>query len=233
MIIAGLQKTTLIDYPGLVAATIFTYGCSFRCGFCHNPNLVIGKKNKLVTFEISDILGFLNKRRHILEGVVITGGEPLINEDMPEFLREIKKLGYKVKVDTNGSRPKMLSGIIEDRLVDFVAMDVKNSLEKYEMTAGARVDLDDIQKSVQQIMASGLPYEFRTTVLPKIHEREDFEKIGLFLKGARKYTIQGFRPQTTLDPAFGTAKPFSADELASFKKILEMYVDECEVRDNL
>lgn len=233
MRIVGLQKTTLIDYPGLVAATIFTYGCSFRCGFCHNPDLVTGNIGGLQVTKAQEVLDFLQKRKGILEGVVVTGGEPLINKDMPEFLRQIKALGYKIKLDTNGSNPEMLAKIITEGLVDYLAMDIKNSLGKYSLATGTDVDTGKIRESVRLIMESGLAYEFRTTVLPEIHEVSDFEDIGSLIKGAPRYAIQGFRPTVTLDPSFRNLPSFTFAELEKIREVMSRYVGTCEIRDNL
>lgn len=188
MRIGGLQKLTLLDFPGHVACTVFLQGCNFRCPFCHNTSLVMG------TDEISEdeVLRFLNTRQGLLEGVAITGGEPLLSKELPDFLRKIKALGFKTKVDTNGSFPEKLRSLIGDGLVDYVAMDVKNSPEKYAETAGSDGMLDNVRQSVALLMNSAVPYEFRTTVVDELHEPSDFEAIGKWLKGAQRYFLQGF-----------------------------------------
>lgn len=188
MRIGGLQKLTLLDFPGHVACTVFLQGCNFRCPFCHNTSLILG------TEEITqdEILRFLNTRQGLLDGVAITGGEPMLSADLPDFLRKIKALGYKTKVDTNGSFPAMLRRLIDEKLADYVAMDIKNSPEKYAETAGADGMLDAVRESVSILMDGSLPYEFRTTVVDELHEPSDFESIGKWLAGAQRYFLQGF-----------------------------------------
>lgn len=188
MRIGGLQKLTLLDFPGHVACTVFLQGCNFRCPFCHNTSLILG------TEEITqdEILRFLNTRQGLLDGVAITGGEPMLSADLPDFLRKIKALGYKTKVDTNGSFPAMLRRLIDEKLADYVAMDIKNSPEKYAETAGADGMLDAVRESVSILMDGPLPYEFRTTVVDELHEPSDFEAIGKWLAGAQRYFLQGF-----------------------------------------
>lgn len=188
MRIGGLQKLTLLDFPGHVACTVFLQGCNFRCPFCHNTSLILG------TEEITqdEILRFLNTRQGLLDGVAITGGEPMLSADLPDFLRKIKALGYKTKVDTNGSFPAMLRRLIDEKLADYVAMDIKNSPEKYAETAGADGMLDAVRESVSILMDGFLPYEFRTTVVDELHEPSDFEAIGKWLAGAQRYFLQGF-----------------------------------------
>lgn len=188
MRIGGLQKLTLLDFPGHVACTVFLQGCNFRCPFCHNTSLILG------TEEITqdEILRFLNTRQGLLDGVAITGGEPMLSVDLPDFLRKIKALGYKTKVDTNGSFPAMLRRLIDEKLADYVAMDIKNSPEKYAETAGADGMLDAVRESVSILMDGSLPYEFRTTVVDELHEPLDFEAIGKWLAGAQRYFLQGF-----------------------------------------
>ena len=188
MRIGGLQKLTLLDFPGHVACTVFLQGCNFRCPFCHNTSLVLG------TDEITEdeVLRFLKTRQGLLDGVAITGGEPLLTADLPDFLRKVKALGYKTKLDTNGSFPEKLRRLIDEGLVDYVAMDIKNSPEKYAETAGADGMLDAVRQSVDILKNADIPYEFRTTVVDELHEPADFEAIGKWLSGARQYFLQGF-----------------------------------------
>lgn len=188
MRIGGLQKLTLLDFPGHVACTVFLQGCNFRCPFCHNTSLVMG------TEEISEeeVLRFLNTRQGLLDGVAVTGGEPLLSAGLPDFLRKIKALGFKVKLDTNGSFPEKLRALIDEKLVDYVAMDIKNSPEKYAQTAGTDGMLDAVKESVSILMNGTVPYEFRTTVVDELHEPADFEAIGRWLAGAQHYYLQGF-----------------------------------------
>jgi len=229
MIISGLQKTTLIDYPGKIAAIVFTRGCNFRCRYCHNPELV---DPEVYYPEISQekIIDFLEKRRNVLEGVVITGGEPLIHSDIKDFLKKLRGLDYAVKLDTNGSNPVLLKELIAEKLIDYIAMDLKHLPERYHEITPSQPDIKKIKQSIAVIKKSGLPYEFRTTVLPRFFKKEDFEKIGKLLKGVKAYYLQQFRPIKTLDSSFAEEPSFSEIELEAFKNILKKYVDKCEIR---
>lgn len=193
MNIQGFQKLTLLDYPEKTACTIFTAGCNFRCPFCHNASLVthIRPENQIPEERI---LAYLEKRRKMLDGVCITGGEPLLQPDLEEFIRKVRALGYQIKLDTNGSNVHRLTRLVEEGLVDYVAMDIKNSPEKYGLTIGIEgYELSDIFQSVDFLMTGTVPYEFRTTVVRQFHKREDFAAIGRWLKGARRYYLQSFR----------------------------------------
>jgi pyruvate formate lyase activating enzyme len=203
MLIAGFQKLTLIDYPGKIATTVFTVGCPFRCPFCHNPELVLGTGRGLSPQKITEKEFFehLKKRIGKLEGVCITGGEPTVQADLIKFIKRIKKLGFLVKLDTNGTRPDILKKVIDEKLVDFIAMDIKNQLDKYDATAGTKVDKDRIRLSVKLIMNSYVPYEFRTTVVPGIHSEEDFLEIAEWIKGAETYYLQEYRDKKILNPS--------------------------------
>ncbi len=188
MRIGGLQKLTLLDFPGHVACTVFLQGCNFRCPFCHNTSLILGTD----TLSEDEIFRFLNTRQGLLDGVAITGGEPLLSAELPDFLRKIKALGYQTKVDTNGSFPEKLRQLIDEGLVDYVAMDIKNSPEKYAATAGADGMLGAVRRSVEILLNGSVSYEFRTTVVDELHEPSDFEAIGTWLAGAQHYYLQGF-----------------------------------------
>lgn len=192
MIIQGLQKLTLLDYPGKVACTIFTAGCNFRCPFCHNASLVIDTSaNETIPEE--EIFRFLTKRQGILDGVCISGGEPLIQDGIEEFIRQIKEMGYDVKLDTNGSFPDKLIRLVEAGLINYVAMDIKNSQEHYGRTIGIEdYDIRDVHRSVKYLMSGKVPYEFRTTVVREFHQRSDFASIGRWIRGAREYYLQQF-----------------------------------------
>ena len=192
MNIQGLQKVTLLDYPGKVACTVFLAGCNFRCPFCHNASLVthIDMKNNIPE---EYVLRFLEKRAGVLDGVCITGGEPLMTPDLKPFIRQIRQMGYLVKLDTNGSHAGRLEYLAGQGLLDYVAMDIKNSPEKYGMTIGIEgYNTENVKKSAELLMSGDIPYEFRTTVVREFHKREDFEKIGQWLCGAEKYFLQGF-----------------------------------------
>ena len=200
MVLGGYQKLTLIDYPGKIATTVFTVGCSFRCPFCHNPELVLGSQLLVYSNIEKEFFEFLKKRKGKLEGVCITGGEPTIQPDLVDFIKKVKNLGYFVKLDSNGSRPDALRNIIQNKMVDFIAMDIKNAPEKYKKTTGGMADLERIKLSVDMIMNSGIDYEFRTTVVPGIHEEKDFDEISKWIKGARAYYLQEYREGKILDP---------------------------------
>lgn len=191
MNIAGLQKMTLLDYPGRIACTVFLPGCNLRCPFCHNASLVLPDREKDVITEES-LLEFLHGRKKKLDGVCITGGEPTLYIDLPELLKKVKDMGFQVKLDTNGTNPKMLRQILQDGLCDYVAMDIKNCPDKYTATCGGVDVLAQVKDSVSLLMASGMEYEFRTTVMHPYHTPEDLEKIGRWLQGAKRYFIQGF-----------------------------------------
>lgn len=190
MRLGGLQKLTLLDFPGHVACTVFTPGCNFRCPFCHNTPLVTGTADP--EYPLEEFFRFLQKRQGILDGVAITGGEPLLHADIDGFIRRIRELGFAVKLDTNGAFPDRLNALLSEGLVDYVAMDIKNSPEKYERTAGASGILPAVQKSAALLMENRVPYEFRTTLVDELHEPEDFEAIGKWLKGTEHYFIQSF-----------------------------------------
>lgn len=192
MVINGFQKLTLLDYPGRVACTIFTAGCNMRCPFCHNASLVthIDSDN---TFSKEEILSYLHKRQGILEGVCITGGEPLLQPDIKEFIAEIKKLGYAVKLDTNGTFPEKLKELVNEGLVDYVAMDIKNSKAKYKETSGINnLDLSKIEESVDFLKNGNIDFEFRTTIVNEFHTVDDIQDIVVWIKGAHKYFLQNF-----------------------------------------
>ena len=190
MKLGGLQKMTLLDFPGRVACTVFTVGCNFRCPFCHNSSLVVGPE--VPQLPQDDFFAFLKKRQGLLDGVAITGGEPLLHPDMPEFLEKIRALGYAVKLDTNGAFPDRLQKILEAGLADYVAMDVKNSKEKYELTAGVAGILPRVEQSMALLREGKTPFEFRTTLVDELHEPADFAAIGQWIAGTERYFIQGF-----------------------------------------
>lgn len=191
MLIKGLQKLTLLDYPTKTACTIFTGGCNFRCPFCHNASLVLDV-NEGEKYETDEVLSFLKKRIGLLDGVCVTGGEPLLQKDIKEFLGNIKSMGYSVKLDSNGYCPEKLMEIVGEGLVDYVAMDIKNCKEKYSLTAGIDIDISKIEKSVDFLMNCGIDYEFRTTVVKEYHTLADIEKIAQWISGAKGYYLQNF-----------------------------------------
>lgn len=189
MQIAGLQKLTLLDFPGRMACIVFTHGCNFRCPFCHNAPLVVDERG--AAYDEEAFFSFLAKRRGILDGVVITGGEPLLRNDLAEFIQRIRAAGYLVKLDTNGSLPHRLKPLLEKGLLDYVAMDVKTVFEKYDRVCGVKVDVAKIQESIRLIRESGVPHEFRTTVVKGLHTKEDVVSVAKMLSG-EPYYLQGF-----------------------------------------
>ena len=192
MHIHGLQKLAMVDYPGKLAATVFTGGCNLRCPFCHNA-LLVTRLAETPEIPEQEVLDFLASRRGLLDGVVLTGGEPLLQPDAADFLRKVRELGFAVKLDTNGSFPEKLKKIVSAGLVDYVAMDIKNSRESYGKTIGIEgYDTGNVEKSIQYLMSGSVPYEFRTTVVQEFHQRTDFESIGKWIEGADKYYLQQF-----------------------------------------
>lgn len=191
MIIDGLQKLTLLDFPEKIACTVFTHGCNFRCPFCHNASLVVSQENEHI--RVDEIKEFLEKRKGMLDGVAITGGEPMLQKDLKEFISMIKSLGYLVKLDTNGSYPEKLEELINENLVDYVAVDIKTSPEKYSLLTGIEnFDVTPIKKTVELLKQGRVPYEFRTTVVKELHEIDDFKEIAEWLRGCEKYYLQQF-----------------------------------------
>ena len=258
MIIGGLQKFSLLDYPDHIAAIIFTQGCNFRCQFCYNPMLVKpgytggkvsnnpsttrvldkepseddgqGQKGHPLITE-DDLFAFLDKRKGKLNAVVITGGEPTLHQDLPEFIKKIRKLDYKIKLDTNGTNPKMIKDLTNRHFIDYIAMDVKGSARKYEKISGVKTDLMKIKESITIIMKSGLPYEFRTTVVPDLIGLKDIGAIGELIKGASKWYLQIFKSDIDLvNPEFNNTKSYGAGEMEKIKIIAKGYVKFCEVR---
>jgi len=193
MIIHGLQKLTLLDYPGHTACTVFTGGCNFRCPYCHNAALVLDPQSQPVMPE-ETFFSFLKKRKGLLDGVAITGGEPTLLRDLPDFIRKIRELGFKVKLDTNGTNPAMLAALLEEKLVDYVAMDIKTSPERYAAVTGVPgCSTKAVEQSVKLLMDGDTDFEFRTTVVRELHRPEDFEAIGRWLAGAPRYFLQAFK----------------------------------------
>ncbi len=225
--IYGLQKLTLLDYPGHMAATLFTGGCNFRCPFCHNRSLVFLEEAEQEIAK-EEVLDYLEKRSKVLDGVCITGGEPLVQPEIKEFIREIKNLGLKVKLDTNGSFFEKMKELIEEGLVDYVAMDIKNSKEKYAKTIGKEMDLSNIEKSVKYLLEGHVDYEFRTTVVKEFHEREDFKKIGEWIRGAKRYYLQNFEDHGSC--IMQGLHPVEIKELEEFKDTVRDYVEMVSLR---
>ena len=227
MKIHGLQKMTLLDYPGHVACTVFLSGCDYRCPFCHNYELACGTAPAVM--DSDELLAFLSKRQGLLDGVAITGGEPCLHRDLPELLAHIRELGFSTKLDTNGAHPDLLGRILEDGLADYVAMDIKNCPAKWAVTAGReRVDLSPIRASISLIMSSAPDYEFRTTVVDQLHTAADFHGMGEMIRGAKVYYLQSFTDRDTV-PFAGFTGP-SAQTLETYANIARAYVKNVQVR---
>lgn len=230
MDIAGLQKNTLLDYPGKIACTVFLAGCNLRCPFCHNPSLVLPSRAEPPAMEESELLAFLKKRRGLLEGVCITGGEPTLHRDLPQLIGKITALGYPVKLDTNGTNPKMLGQLLEAGLLSYVAMDIKNAPEAYAETCGGADVLESVEESVKILRNSGIPYEFRTTVVKPLHSAETMKALGQWLSGEEPYFIQNFRD--TGDLVGQGLSSFSEEELKQLLLAVLPYLPNAQVRGN-
>ena len=229
MRIAGLQKLSLVDFPGNIASTVFVQGCNFKCGFCHNPDLI--DKGRSATCDVHHTINEIIKNRNMIDGVVITGGEPTIYKDISDFARLLKNEGFKIKLDTNGSCPDTLKTILDRKdLLDYIAMDFKTSYSKYHFLTGIQNIGELLDRSLDLIMSSGVDYEFRTTCVPELVDRGDIDFIGNKLKGAEKIALQQFRPYVTLDSSFKDKAPYDKDLIYGFRDILAKYVGSVELR---
>jgi len=236
MIIAGLQKYTLIDYPGKIACVVFLAGCNFRCPWCYSSELVlptkIAKQPRITEQEFFD---FLKQRQRLLEGVVVCGGEPTINKDLPKFIEKIKSFGFAVKLDTNGSNPQMLKDLARSKLIDYVAMDIKAPIEPefqiYKKILGEGATVHDIEESVEFLKKGLVDFEFRTTCVPGVHKKEDFKKIAEWIgRPGVKYYLQNFVGQKTIDPEFEKIRPFENKFLQQTAAEISPYFKECKLR---
>ncbi len=226
MKIGGLMKLTLLDYPEHVACTVFTVGCNFRCPFCHNASLVEQRQGQQLTTQ--EILDFLRKRKNVLTGMCLTGGEPLLQSGVEDFLRSVKQLGYKVKLDTNGAFPQQLMKVVHQGLVDYVAMDVKNSLDLYNQTAGCNVDLQNIELSVEFLKQGTVDYEFRTTVTKNFHNQQSMQKMAQWLQGAKRYYLQQFVDSGDLLDA--SVQGVDDQTMREYLQIVQQYVPHAQLR---
>ena len=229
----GLQKMTLLDFPGRVACTVFLGGCDFRCPWCHNYELAVGSAEPVM--EEEEFFAFLKKREGLLEGVAVTGGEPCLSRELPAFLRKIREMGFLTKLDTNGAHPELLEQILREGLADYVAMDIKNSPGKYLLTAGLAGNeaqqealLGRVRRSIRLIMELAPDYEFRTTVIRQFHEEQDFAEIGEMIRGARRYFLQSFTDRDTV-PYGGFSAP-GADELQRYAAQARRFVPDVQTR---
>lgn len=229
--IGGFEKSTLLDYPGKVSAVVFTHGCNLRCPYCHNPELVIESFDKKASFTEEYILNFLSKRVGKLDGVVITGGEPLIQNGILDFIHRIKEMGFLIKLDSNGMLPNKLKEAIKTGDMDCIAMDVKYSKEGYKTFSGISNVDKRIRESISLILNSGLDYEFRTTYVKGIHTKDSVEDICKMIEGSKDYFIQNFRSGKTIDPELSAQNSFTDIELKEFKKIASKYIPKVVIRN--
>ena len=230
MKVTGIQKLTLLDYPGVVACTVFTAGCNFRCPFCHNAMLVLPEQIDDECLTDDEVFGFMKKRRGVLDGVAVTGGEPLLHADMPEFLARVKELGYKIKLDTNGSNPELLSEIVKNKLVDRVAMDIKNAPEEYAQTIGLEsFDIAPVERSKEMLLSGETDYEFRTTVVKGIHTKESLIGAAKWIEGAKEYYLQQFKDSGNLILPDGLSA-YDEKQMHALADAVRDYVPTVEVR---
>lgn len=229
MIISGLQKLTLLDFPGYVACTLFTRGCNFRCPFCQNSGLVLPEQFRdEEIIQTDQILEFLKTRKNRLQGVCITGGEPTLQADLPDFIETIRNLGYKVKLDTNGTNPAMLKKLLEANSLDYIAMDIKTDMNHYNVMTGCITDVDAIQESIELIKSTNIEYEFRTTVIEEHHSETIFKNIGRMLKHATNYSLQYYEEsEHVIAPVFTTP---TDEQMFDYAKILSEYVDNVVIK---
>lgn len=228
MVISGLQKLTLLDFPGRTACTVFTPGCNWRCPFCHNAALVLRPKSQ-PEMDLEAFFSFLHKRRGLLDGVAITGGEPTLQRDLPAFIERIRALGFQVKLDTNGTNPAMLRHLLDEKLVDYVAMDIKAGRENYSAVTGTvHPGLEAVEESAAQLMEGTIPFEFRTTVVRELHSSEDFSDIARWLAGGEPYFLQGFK--NSGDNISGGYSAYSRQEMEAFRTILRPFIPRTEIR---
>ena len=234
MVISGIQKFSILDFPGKTACIVFTPGCNFRCRFCYNPEFVLPEEIKKISdsFIPEDVFfNFLDQRKDLLDGVVITGGEPTVIADLPSFMERIKKKGFLVKLDSNGNKPEVLTDVFEKGLVDYIAMDIKTSLENYQDLSGEDAKPENIKKSIELIMKSGIPYEFRSTIVRELHPEEVLKEMAKLIDGAKLYYMQAFRPGETLDPKVSDYHPYNKKEMKRIANdIFKRHVEKVEVR---
>src|SRR3989344_1353139 len=234
MLISGIQKFTLLDFPGKIACIIFTGGCNYRCGFCHNPEFVLPEELVKISdsFIAEDtVLNFLKQRQGLLEGVVITGGEPTIMPDLEQFIMKVRALGFMIKLDTNGNKPEILRSLIDQGLVEYVAMDYKKSLPDYKALVGQWADEMKLRESIELLKEGRVEYEFRTTLIREIHTPVILEMMRETMSGAKRLYLQTFRNSITLHPAFAEYHPFSLKEMNAIAKTFAENVDEVYVRE--
>ena len=231
MKIGGLQPVTLLDYPQKVAAIIFTSSCNMRCPFCYNSNLVLPEKiQEAAIMDEEEVVDFLIQRKKYLDGLVITGGEPAMQNDLLSFCKKMKEIGYSIKLDTNGLCPDVIRDLLDNEVVDYIAMDIKGPLDNYKKFCGVQIDADNIKKSIKIIRGSGLPYEFRSTLVKGLHSKTDVDLMAKEIKGAKAYFLQNFSSQSEpLDKEFG-GRPFDLKAMEEFRGVASQYVKNSQVR---
>jgi len=230
VLIKGINKTCLIDYEPYTCCVVFLGGCNFRCGYCHNPDLVLNFLN-MPTIPEEEIFSLLDERKKWLDGVVITGGEPTMQKDLPNFIAKIKEKGYLVKLDTNGTNPEMVQELLDKKLIDYVAMDMKTDFEEYSNVTGVNANLNRIRESIAAIKKSGIDYEFRTTVIPGLVGKENIIQIGKILKGSKKYVIQNFNPKNDMiENRFKNIRAYTKQEIEEMKESVKDCFDVVSVR---
>lgn len=230
MLISGLEKLSLLDFPGRLSAIVFTYGCNMLCPYCHNPELVVEKLNRSNLYSSDQVLSFLKTREGKLDGLTITGGEPTMHNDLLDFIKSVKELGFELKLDTNGSYPDRVAAIIESDLVDYWAMDVKYSDELYKQGLNGGQIITGVAESIKLIKESGVEYEFRTTYMKGLHTEDSVHEIGEMIEGASNYYIQNFRPGKTIDSSLDRSNSFNDAELRRFAQIMRGYVTNVTIR---
>lgn len=233
-VIGGIKKTSLLDYPNKLSAIIFTQGCNFNCGFCHNPRLIKCQATPFSNqpkYDINSFFNFLENRKGKLDGVVITGGEPTLQKDLKPVIKRIKDMGFLIKLDTNGYKPNVLHDLLNENLLDYIAMDIKAPLDKYSFVTNINIDTKKIKKSINLIIQSGVDYEFRTTFMPYFHTIEDFIKIGELIKNSKQYYLQKFEAQSEINNSqLKYEKNFSDEDITKIINILKTYVIEVNLR---
>ncbi len=236
MLIGGFQKQSLIDYPGKICSIVFTIGCNFRCPYCHNSELVLPEKiREIMRIREEEILNYIEKNKLLLDAVEITGGEPTLQKDLKEFIKKIKDKGLLVKLDSNGTNPKLIKELIDEKLIDYYAMDIKAPLEfeKYNRIVGGvlnREMFENIKETIKIVINSDIDYEFRTTAIKGFHTKEDFKRICEYIKGAKKYVLQTFNPENTLSEEMHKYKPFTEEEYEEIIKECEGLIEEISYR---
>jgi pyruvate formate lyase activating enzyme len=228
LIIAGLQKTSLIDFPGMVSCVVFLTGCNFRCPYCHNPDLALGRYPARI--PMAALADLLVQRRKLLDGVVISGGEPTLSAQLPDLCLQLRQMGLAVKLDTNGSRPEMVAALIQERLVDYIAMDLKSVPGHYGPPWAPEGTGDAVRRSIDAVMNGGVDYEFRTTCAPGFVDAARIEEMAMAIKGARRFILQRFNPMTVLDPEYGRSVVAACAQLTALARLAAPFVESCTIR---